>query len=185
MQPSLPLADTNHNVHCFRSQAFGFNSNEIAAINDIKSSLPTASNTNLSQAQKEVLLWHQCLSHASIPWIQSLMRHKQFLPCSNADGALLRKGPFIRTNSCAPSCNIAGLKCAACLYAKASARTPSNLPPRQSIKTMTLKANDLQPGSCISTDHYFSPIQGRVQQGFGRERMGYTCGSLFVNHASG
>jgi hypothetical protein len=128
---------------------------------------------------------HQRLSHASIPWIQSLMRHKQFLPCSNADGASLHKGPFIRTNSCAPSCDIAGLKCAACLYAKASARTPSNLPPRQSIKTMRLKANDLQPGSCISADHYFSPIQGWVQQGFGRERMGYTCGSLFVDHASG
>jgi transposase InsO family protein len=50
---------------------------------------------------------------------------------------------------------------------------------------MMLKANDLQPGSCISADQYFSPIQGRVQQGFGRERMGYTCVSLFVDHASG
>ncbi len=156
--PLLPLANTNHNVRCVWSQAFEFNSNEIAAINDIKSSLLTASNTNLSQAQKEVLLWHQRLSHASIPWIQSLMRHKQFLPCSNADGASLHKGPFIRINSRAPSCNIAGLKCAVCLYAKASARTPSNLSPRQSIKPMTLKANDFQPGSCISADHYFSPI---------------------------
>ncbi len=75
--PLLPLAKTNHNVHCFRSQAFGFNSSEFAAINDIKSSLLTASNTNLSQPQKEVLLWHQRLSHASIPWIQSLMRNKK------------------------------------------------------------------------------------------------------------
>ncbi len=108
--------------------AFGFNSNEIAAIYNIKSSLLNASNTNLSQAQKEVLLWHQCLPQSSIPWIQSLMWHKQFLPCSNTDGASLHKGPFIRTNSRAPSCNISGLKCAACLYAIASARTPSNLP---------------------------------------------------------
>ena len=48
--PLLPLADTNHNLRCFWSQAFGFNSYEIAAINDIKSSLLNASNTNLSQA---------------------------------------------------------------------------------------------------------------------------------------
>jgi hypothetical protein len=65
----LPLANTNHIIRCFWSQAFGFNSSEFAAINDIKSSLLTASNTNISQPQKEVLLWHQRLSHASIPWI--------------------------------------------------------------------------------------------------------------------
>jgi hypothetical protein len=74
--PLLPLANTNHNIRCFWSQAFGFNSSEFAAINAIKSSLLIVSNTNLSQPQKEVLLWHQRLSHASIPWIQSLMRDK-------------------------------------------------------------------------------------------------------------
>jgi hypothetical protein len=183
--PLLPLANTNYIVRCFWSQAFGFNSSEFAAINDIKSSLLIASNTNLSQPQKEVLLWHQRLSHVSIPWIQSLMRNKKFLPCLNTDSNALHQGPFIRTSSCAPGCNVSGLKCAACLYAKAAARTPSNLPPRWSQKNMTLKTNDLQPGSCISADHYFSPIQGRLPHSFGRERTGYTCGSLFVDHASG
>jgi len=50
---------------------------------------------------------------------------------------------------------------------------------------MTLKTEDLKPGDCISADHYFPPIQGRLPHSFGKEQNGYTCGSLFVDHASG
>jgi hypothetical protein len=112
------------------------------------------------------------------------MRNKKFLLCSNTDSNALHQGPFIRTSSRAPGWDVSSLKCAACLYANASARTPSNLPPRQSQKNMTLKTNNLQPGSCISADHYFSPIQGRLPHSFSWEQTGYTCGSLFVDHAS-
>jgi hypothetical protein len=49
---------------------------------------------------------------------------------------------------------------------------------------MTLKINNLTPGSCVSADHYFSPIQGRLPHILGQEKIGYTCGSLFVDHAS-
>jgi hypothetical protein len=31
----------------------------------------------------------------------------------------------------------------------------------------------------------FSPVPGCLPHTFGQERMGYTCGSLFVDHASG
>ncbi len=47
-----------------------------------------------------------------------------------------------------------------------------------------LKEDNVYPGSCISADHYFSPVQGRLLHTFGCERHGYTCGSLFVDHAS-
>jgi len=50
-------------------------------------------NTNLSISQKELLLWHQCLSHASFGWVQTLMRKKQWLK-SEQDN-LLQSGPFI------------------------------------------------------------------------------------------
>ncbi len=50
---------------------------------------------------------------------------------------------------------------------------------------MKLKVEKLMPGSCISADHYFPPIQGRLPHSFGQESLGYTCGSLFVDHASG
>jgi hypothetical protein len=113
------------------------------------------------------------------------MRNKKFLTCPNNDGSALHQGPSIRTNSRAPTCNILGLKCAAGLYAKASVRTSLNLPPRQSPKNTKLKVEKLMPGSCISADHYFSPIQGQLPHSFGRESLGYTCRSLFVDHASG
>jgi transposase InsO family protein len=48
-----------------------------------------------------------------------------------------------------------------------------------------LKEDDVYPGSCISADHYFSPVQGCLLHTFGCEHHGYTCGSLFVDHASG
>ncbi len=34
-------------------------------------------------------------------------------------------------------------------------------------------------------DHYFSPKMGRLPHPFGRERIGHSCGTLFVDHASG
>jgi hypothetical protein len=93
--PLLPLADTIKNVRSFWLNPFGFTSSEFKEINAIKSSLLTANNTNLSQPQKEVLLWHQRLSHVSILWIQSLMHNKNFLPCSNNGGDALHQGPLI------------------------------------------------------------------------------------------
>ncbi len=48
-----------------------------------------------------------------------------------------------------------------------------------------MKQNHLAPGDCISADHYLSPISGRLYTSFGRESHGYTCGTLFVDHASG
>ena len=64
--PLLPLARPDDNDRCFWSHAFGFNANEFHKINSVRSSLLHNNNTNLSQSQKEVLLWHQRLSHASV-----------------------------------------------------------------------------------------------------------------------
>ena len=50
---------------------------------------------------------------------------------------------------------------------------------------MVLKRGDLSPGDCISMDHYSSSTVGRLSNSFGREANGYTCGTLFVDHASG
>jgi hypothetical protein len=112
------------------------------------------------------------------------MREKTFLPCTGHDSAL-HIGPLIKTNSHAPTCDTSKLKCAVCLYAKASVRTPSNLPPHQSLMNMTPKTKDLKPEDCLLADHYFSPIEGCLPHSFGKEQNGYTCGSLFVDHASG
>jgi hypothetical protein len=94
-------------------------------------------------------------------------------------------GPFINTRSRAPTCDIMSLKCAACLCAKAAVRSPENTMARKSVKSKLLKTDHLQPGDCVSADHYISHIHGRVHGGFGKERVGYKCGCLFVDHASG
>jgi hypothetical protein len=143
-------------------------------------------NTNLSSSQKELLLWHQHLSHASVKWIQARMRDKEWLPSN--DGNDTASGPFIPTKmgSRAHSCTTSTLQCAACLYAKASTRSPTNLAPIPSPKNNILKQNHMQqPGDCLLAQHFFSPIPGRLPHTFGREQNSYTCGSLFVDHASG
>jgi hypothetical protein len=77
------------------------------------------------------------------------------------------------------------MKGAACLCAKAHIRFPENLNPHRSNVSMSLKRGHVQPGDCIFIDHYISLVPGRLPHTFGREKHGYTCGSLFVDHASG
>jgi hypothetical protein len=185
--PVIPLAHEASSKKCFWAQAFGFSANNFQDLNKIRNVLHQ-SNTNLSQSQKELLLWHQRLSHASVKWIQALMRDRKWLPTNvNKNEPALHTGPFIRTKagSRAHCCDSSTLHCAACLYAKASTRTPSNLAPLPSTKNNILKRDHLLPGDCVSADHYFSPIIGRLPHTYGREHNGYTCGSLFVDHASG
>ena len=43
---------------------------------------------------------------------------------------------------------------------------------------MKTSPRQILPGDCVSANHYFSPIQGRLLHTFGKERTGYTCGSL-------
>ena len=179
--PLIPLA--LHPSRNFWNEAFGYTLPNVQAIQGVKSLL-SQYNTNLSSPQKELLLWHQRLSHASLDWIQMLMRDRKYLSATNADSSL-HSGPFIKTKSRAPVCDASKLKCSACLCAKATVRSPSDQSPRPSQKKLILKTNHLLPGDCVSADHYFSPIQGRLLHTFGRERTGYTCGSLFVDHASG
>ncbi len=182
----IPLALYNNTKQCFWNTAFGFSVDSFGDINTIKNILYQA-NTNLSLSQKELLLWLQCLSHATVKWIQAMMQDRKWLPSNDGNYTALHLGPFIPTKIGirAHSCTTSTLQCAACLYAKASTRSPTNLAPRPSQKNNILKQNHLQPGDCLSTNHYFSPIPGRLPHTFGQERNGYTCGSLFVDHASG
>jgi hypothetical protein len=171
-------------MSCFWSNAFGLSMTNLDEINKIKSTL-SQFNTNLSSSQKELLLWHQWLSHASISWVQMLMCDKSFLPCNNDRITALHKGPFIKSKSCTPTCDTMSPKCMACLCAKAAVRLPINSLSCKSAKTNILKVNHLQPGDCISADYYFSPVHGCIPTSFGKEKIGYTCESLFVDHTSG
>lgn len=187
--PSLP------NATCFWSAAFDFSCVDRHAC----TSLHQAPNTNLTAAQKEVLSWHERLSHAAVTWVQLLMRDRKWLRARTGN-ASLHDGPFLPCSERGPLCDISGLKCQACLYAKSHRRTPSvhrqsqndhdiNIKFRQMLdgtRNGILKQGHLQPGEdCISADHYITPSEGRLYTSLGREQHGFTCGSLFVDHASG
>ncbi len=93
---------------------------------------------------------------------------------------------FHYSTSQAPTCDVRGLKCLACLCAKATTRISKILSKLLlPVKTNVLKRSHLVPGSCISVDHYMSSVMGRLPHTFGQERVGYSCGTLFVDHASG
>ncbi len=47
--------------------------------------------------------------------------------------------------------------------------------PHLSSKNLTLKTNHLAPGDCVSADHYFSPVQGRLLHTFGKEMCQALC----------
>ena len=70
--PLIPLSLKNDCKYCFWNDAFGFEAESFQEINTIKTILHQ-NNVNLSASQKELLLWHQRLSHASVNWVQTLM----------------------------------------------------------------------------------------------------------------
>jgi hypothetical protein len=181
--PMVPLALSMSTLYCFWSDVFGYSVQAYNEIVDIKSVLHQKK-SNLSSSQKEVLLWHQQLLHASTNWIQTLMQDRKWLPNTGYPNAALHSGPFIVTKSRAPTCDISNMKCAACLFAKTSTQSPPNMALRPLPKPHMLKSNHLTPGNCVFTDHYFSPVPGCLLHTFGKERIGSMCGSLFVDHAS-
>jgi hypothetical protein len=144
-------------------------------------------NTHLSALQKELLLWHQRLSHSNVNWIQTLIGDRKWLIDSIDKKSALHTGPFIHSSTQAKTCNTKGLKCTMCLCAKAHSRTPikRKLDSQHIINEKMLKKEHLLPSSCISVNHYMSSVMGRLPHTFGRERIGYSCGTLFVDHARG
>ncbi len=143
--------------YCFWLDAFGYCIQAYKEIIEIKSVLHQT-NSNLSSSQKEILLWHQRLSYASTNWIQKLMRDRKWPPDTDHVNTALQLGPFIVTKSCASHCVVSHIKCAACLFAKASTWSSPTMAPHLLPKNLTLKTNHLAPGDCVSADHYVSPV---------------------------
>jgi hypothetical protein len=93
--PFLQMGIDGKYPRSFWSNAFAYTESEAKAF----PTLLESANVNLSTSQKEVLLWHQCLSHASISWIQRLM-HNDCKWLQNHDSLTsLDLGPFIPCKS--------------------------------------------------------------------------------------
>ena len=122
----------------------------------------STTNTNLTNAQKELLGWHFKLSHFHICWIQP-MKEKGLQP-----GDL-------------PMCE-------ACRLAKATLLPDKTTTIQiKASKDGALKKNVLRPGTVVSTDQFVSSVRGRLPhtQGREREKEKYCGGTVYVDEASG
>ena len=118
--PMLSCCDPNNS--CFWNKIFDISQESTLAF-AIHQNVLLQENTNLSASQKELLLWHQRLSHASVSWIQPLTRDRKWLKANPSTS--LHQGPFIPSKeSCTPTCDLKGLQCGACQMAKACTCSP-------------------------------------------------------------
>ena len=129
------------------------------------------SNRNLTQKQREALLWHWKLGHCALRTVGKL----------SVDG-VIKKG-------LGPACK--ELLCEACRLARAKkcsvghredVQVPTNRDTRRKIRE-----NHLLPGQVVSMDQYQSTIRGRLTTTHGKEKVKdqFVGGTVFYDHASG
>mmetsp|Transcript_15113 Transcript_15113/g.42020 ORF Transcript_15113/g.42020 Transcript_15113/m.42020 type:complete len:231 (-) Transcript_15113:961-1653(-) len=133
------------------------------------------SNWTLTIEQRQLLLWHNRLGHINFGHVQRL----------------LAKAQVNKTRMIQPSNNKSSHcptpLCEACQYAKQKRVTP---PSRQ---TQSIAANEgksslviVHSGQSVSVDLYQCSARGRLPETYGKDKdsIQYTCGALFVDHAT-
>jgi hypothetical protein len=157
-------------------------------VQQVHLSVTDPGNTNLSPSQKELLSWHQRLSHTNLSKVRLMCKRKQWIRVATELANELSAPAILPCKHDATSrCNSKDIKCAACCMAKQTLRSHKTPRPTTPNEEMRLKANDTTPGACISCDHYVSPLRGRLVTGYGTKTSteGYTGGAIYVDHASG
>ena len=188
--PQLPLASGSDLQHCSTVGVDTLDLPRDQSSFEFGLNILDNNNVNLSASQKELLLWHQRLSHADINKVQSLLQSRSHLKASDDGDNALHSGPILTAvNVGVTRCDVSKVKCGACLLAKAKRRTPDSTRGYQSKppdNSMLLKRNHLRPGQCLSCDHYVSPVKGRRVDGYGKRTQldGYVGGAIYVDHAS-
>ena len=134
------------------------------------------SNHNLSEAQKELLRWHQRLGHLDFNKIKHLLR-TGVLSHTEGSRSLHTAASKVEHNP----------KCAACLFGKQTIRSA----PGKTVKVIkdragVLRAGNLLPGQEVSVDHFISSVRGRLFKGYNKGRIEdrYIGGCIFVDHSS-
>lgn len=144
-------------------------------IKDIQSVLKQ-SNWNLTDEQRELLLWHSRLGHIGFKQVQSLLAK----PRDPNQKRIIKP----RNNKCS-HCQLP--LCEACQYAKQKRHNPpSQLTTSRKELEGGLSADKLNPGDRVSVDLYQSPVRGRLPDTFGKEKPDkqYTGGAIFIDHAT-
>ena len=134
------------------------------------------SNWNISEAQQELLLWHNRLGHIGLSHVQSLLAK----PRDSTKRRIIQP-----SNHKSSHCQIC--LCEACQYAKQKRRNPRSTTTRPRPENEgALSRNILIPGQRVSVDLYQSSEKGRLPYSFGKEKdiHKYTGGAIFVDHAT-
>jgi hypothetical protein len=138
----------------------------------------STANANLSEAQKELLRWHQKLGHMGMSKVKFLL----------GTGALAQSEAAKRLHRSAASTSCLAPLCQSCIHAKQCVRTPDTRKKRFTVRDTSdvLKAGNLRPGQEISVDHFICSQKGRRFHTRGKEadKLQYDSGCLFVDHAS-
>ena len=139
-------------------------------------SVLTSSNSNLYDAEKELLRWHFRLGHISFTKVQHLMR----------SGILSHSEGTRRLHKAAASLRHAP-RCEACSFAKQKVRSS----PGRKISTIhdvagKLKSNHIFPGKEVSVDHFICSTKGRLFESRGKSKESdmYCGGCLFIDQCS-
>jgi hypothetical protein len=136
----------------------------------------SAENMNLSEAQKELVRWHNRLGHISYARVQSLMR----------SGTLAHSEATRYLHTAA--CKLTELpKCAACQFGKQKRRpTPGKTSSIVRDREGVLRQDHLAPGQRVSVDHFVCSTKGRLfgSRGKTNQNTMYCGGCIFVDHAS-
>jgi hypothetical protein len=149
-------------------------------------SVADETNQNITGAQKELLGWHWKLGHANMPWIQKLMKPKRPKHKKHVEPEDVIAAVILTNIENTRTCDASRIVCCACQLARQTrrgTRTGRVIP----VDPGRLMDGDLQPGDCVSLDHFESRIRGRLPgtKGKEKERDRYCGGLIAVDHASG
>ena len=142
---------------------------------------PVAStlNANLTDAQRELVRWHQRLGHVGYRRVQFLLR----------SGVLSHTEHLRRLHIKASKLGHEGCPlCAACQFGKQRRRPLPGKTTHVVRETAdALRRDHLFPGQKVSVDHFICSTRGRLTKTKGKESENekYSGGCIFVDHASG
>jgi hypothetical protein len=175
--PSTSCHSCGSHKHCPSSSACTIIPDSCSHHGMAHISVADQTNQNLTPAKRALLLWHWRLGHIGFDHLQRLFirpddkneKHGRCLS-SNVPGIHTTPSPM----------------CAACALARAKLKGAGVTHTIRPGKSQLLKRGHLQPGQCISVDHYESAVKGHLPHTKGRESYGnkYVGGTIFADHAS-
>ena len=149
------------------------------SVEEMNACITTHQNQNLSAAQKELLRLHFRFGHISLARIQAAIK----------TGAIATTKTQAMLHKRAASCEIQGIRCAACVFAKARRRPlPGHHKTTPDVENAgNIAKGKLLPGAAVAVDHFICSTKGRLFGSAGKTAPSsmYCGGCVFTDMATG